>query len=150
MATDSASPPSEFPKLQAGGGVVSAVKRIDYVSPTVLQHLKTIVETPRALDEEQLQIILGPHETLKDASPTAGSRLELKGLLDYMTSVNADAMLPAPTLDCSHPLSNYYISSSHNSYLQGNQLWGEASAEVYGDVSRVFPTNAQTPKRWGS
>ena len=33
--------------------------------------------------------------------------------------------------DQSHPLPEYFISSSHNTYLQAHQLYGYSSAEAY-------------------
>ena len=40
-----------------------------------------------------------------------------------------------PKIDTSHPLSSYYIASSHNTYLTGHQLHGESSTAMYATVS---------------
>ncbi|EGS24072.1 uncharacterized protein CTHT_0007840 [Thermochaetoides thermophila DSM 1495] len=38
---------------------------------------------------------------------------------------------PASVLDRSHPLPEYFISSSHNTYLLAHQLYGSSAAEAY-------------------
>ena len=62
-------------------------------------------------------------------------KVPLNALLDYLTSVSANALALPPTADLSWPISSYFISSSHNTYLTGNQLYGDASTVAYKNVS---------------
>ena len=45
-----------------------------------------------------------------------------------------DAQAPPPPKDLTRSLANYFISSSHNTYLVGNQLYSDSSVEAYTDV----------------
>lgn len=47
----------------------------------------------------------------------------------------SDAARPLPKKDLSKPLTNYFISSSHNTYQLGNQWTSKSSAEPYRRVS---------------
>ncbi len=54
--------------------------------------------------------------------------------LKYMASDLSNGMSAPVNNDLNYPMSSYYISSSHNTYLSGHQLYGEASELAYTNV----------------
>ena len=89
-------------------------------------------------DPESFQVdtIEGP---VLQALKEAYDHLETKSqpfdeFLRFMASERSNAMGAAQNQDLSHPLSNYFISSSHNTYLTGHQLYGTANVDGYKNV----------------
>ncbi|KAK3116032.1 hypothetical protein LTR53_004038 [Teratosphaeriaceae sp. CCFEE 6253] len=74
--------------------------------------------------------------SLPDASPQPRSNtLSVQGLQAFLTSYHNLPLLPSntnATLD--RPLNEYFISSSHNTYLLGHQVRGTSSVEGYIDA----------------
>eukprot|EP00028_Trichosphaerium_sp_Am-I-7-wt_P013405 CAMPEP_0168512318 /NCGR_PEP_ID=MMETSP0405-20121227/2701_1 /TAXON_ID=498012 /ORGANISM="Trichosphaerium sp, Strain Am-I-7 wt" /LENGTH=542 /DNA_ID=CAMNT_0008530747 /DNA_START=528 /DNA_END=2153 /DNA_ORIENTATION=- len=64
--------------------------------------------------------------------------LSMKGFINYLVSKHngpCDNQVKKVTEDMlSHPLSHYLIASSHNTYLEGDQLKSKASVEAYKKV----------------
>ncbi|KAL8776968.1 MAG: hypothetical protein Q9213_008065 [Squamulea squamosa] len=130
------------------------------VSPAVLTYFESIANNKHHLPTSQLQELQAylskVHESTElrtqDALPVTPSHepaqlqapptqahpafapLELKNLVDYMTSPEGNAMMPLEEIDLSFPISNYFINSSHNTYLTGNQLYSESSGDAYKSV----------------
>ncbi|XP_044934682.1 1-phosphatidylinositol 4,5-bisphosphate phosphodiesterase delta-4 [Mustela nigripes] len=60
--------------------------------------------------------------------------LSMDGFLNYLCSKDGDIFNPTclPVYqDMTQPLNHYYINSSHNTYLVGDQLYGHSSVEGY-------------------
>lgn len=104
------------------------------LSPNVLKYVPTIKEytdTEAGRSQENLQGFLdqyGPNQTDARASPP-------ESIAAFLSSPESDIVAPADENDLSHPMSHYFISSSHNTYLTGNQFYSNSSVDGYMKVS---------------
>lgn len=93
-------------------------------SPIVLSYLETISSGKRTLSPSQLEELSKPPHDNK--------------FLKYMSSPASNVSDPTAPIDLSYPLSNYFINSSHNTYLTGNQLYSVSSTDAYKHVRSYF------------
>ncbi|KAI4858698.1 PLC-like phosphodiesterase [Hypoxylon rubiginosum] len=143
MAETAPLPPKES-LHQAGGGQPGAEDRtIKEVKSSTLRYLEQIyAEHASPLDKRwhKDSIVEFLHHSqadkVTDASGDIAGRdgLDFAGFLQYMTSSAANALAPPLRQDLSWPLASYYVSSSHNTYLTGNQLNSDSNADAYRNV----------------
>ncbi|KAK4095973.1 putative 1-phosphatidylinositol-4,5-bisphosphate phosphodiesterase 1 [Parathielavia hyrcaniae] len=88
---------------------------------------QTDVTLHRLRVSEALQLFLS-HEGILSEGDTEG----MNALLDLPV-----VSPPAQLIDRSQPLAEYYVSSSHNTYLMAHQLYGASSAAAYETTLRA-------------
>ncbi|PGH09665.1 hypothetical protein AJ79_05631 [Helicocarpus griseus UAMH5409] len=102
--------------------------KISALSPHIQAHLKRIFESVSSGSDKKTF-----YESIQHEAPGKQNGLDtFEEFVEYMSCAYARA--PAIPQDLSLPMNNYFISSSHNTYLTGNQLSSKASLEVYKDV----------------
>lgn len=143
-------PSSKDAVHQAGGGV-SGDKfhgHIETVNSSVLAYLQSIfnshADDDKSWHTSQASVFIrctqagDPESTSEGLSPDLEEKgkLGFNDFLQYMTSDASNVVGPFKDTaqDLSYPLSSYFISSSHNTYLSGNQLYGESSTDAYKNV----------------
>jgi hypothetical protein len=128
----------------AGGNpsAASSSETIATLSEPVLRHLKDIFNSlsgnSKGLSPSQAATFLDEIQKVGDARRELGlpadDQIEFDQFLKYTTSPAFSALAPPRGQDLSFPLSNYYISSSHNTYLSGNQLYSRSTIDGYKNV----------------
>ncbi|CAH2062142.1 unnamed protein product, partial [Iphiclides podalirius] len=124
--------------------------------PTLGKFCETRQNEPKS--EQQLKDIIQRHEP--DPTLRAENCLSFEGFVRFLTDKDNYAFVPEQrrqqansfvgkpaqeddekTTEISEmegPLSQYYIASSHNTYLTGHQLKGESSVELYSQASYPY------------
>lgn len=126
---------------QAGGGAGETQRTIDALDPHMLTSLRTIFELHAGADkkwhkEEVTKFLtdIQRHDPSLKSPFALEEGIEFSEFLSYMTSSHSVITKdPVPT-DLSWPLASYFISSSHNTYLSGNQLSSDSTTEAYTNV----------------
>ncbi|TFK65544.1 PLC-like phosphodiesterase [Pluteus cervinus] len=87
------------------------------------------------LSDEELQVIFLRHTSDEETNPnTPPDFMSLDGFSNFLLSPDNAAFSDAHGAiwqDMTHPISHYYISASHNTYLVGHQLMGVSTIEGY-------------------
>jgi len=81
-------------------------------------------------DEPRLLELFTAHADADGALPLAAFRRLLLSPTANRANHHAVMAMPDPA-ELSHPLAHYFIATSHNTYLTGNQLTGESSSDIY-------------------
>jgi phosphatidylinositol phospholipase C delta len=117
-------------------------KRDIYLSAGIQKHLRKVYDYIRQRDSSLSRekfanfLIHGQGET---APKLDKENYKFEEFLEvWWLTFGLEAMRPVPIADkdLTKPISNYFISSSHNTYLPGNQLSGKSSAAEYRKVLR--------------
>jgi hypothetical protein len=127
---------------QAGGGVSGKVHTVRTLNSTVLTHLQKIYAahagSGKTWSAEKAAAFVQDVQRDSDAERalelSGGKPWDFDAFVRYMTSSITHAVAPPREEDLSWSLSNYFISSSHNTYLTGNQLSSDSSADAYKNV----------------
>ncbi|RAH43720.1 putative phosphoinositide-specific phospholipase C [Aspergillus brunneoviolaceus CBS 621.78] len=105
-------------------------------SPPVLTYLDKIYSSLTSLSQPDFVTEIQQETRTRDASDKEGANplASLPAFYAYMASPAASALKPVDRPDLSAPITDYYISSSHNTYLTGNQLYSDSDASAYTNV----------------
>ena len=98
----------------AGGGHASQQSAITKDQLRVSQALKSFIVKQRILNQADVDL---------------DSEYPSPALREFLSKSHIN--VPAEVTDRGHPLPDYFISSSHNTYLLAHQLYGESSASAY-------------------
>ena len=133
------------PLIQAGGGeTISEISAHHlYLSHAIQDHLRRVYDAvkgkgsvvTRKQFEEWLATVQEQSIELTRDEYTCEEFLET---VYYARGFESLKEVDTEGKDLTKPLSNYYISSSHNTYLSGNQLVSKSTTEAYKNVGGIL------------
>jgi phosphatidylinositol phospholipase C delta len=130
------------PVVQAGGGDASSEVPMHhlYLSSGIQDHLRRVYDGLRG-DEATLSrksfeswLSTTQEQSFGDLSLDEYKFEQFLEALYHNEGFEAIKDVKPDEKDLTKPLSNYFISSSHNTYLSGNQLSSKSSTEAYKNV----------------
>lgn len=111
---------------------------IQKLSPTILAYLQSAF-SGRKTHAHQIPFFHSRvHSSDASHLDAAGGTRDFDDFCKYMASADSNVTTPFPHSDLTWPMSNYFINSSHNTYLTGNQLYSESSTDAYKNVCDAY------------